>query len=388
MIAYLDCFAGISSDMTLGALVDSGVPKKWLQVELEKIPLTGFELGVESIICAGVKAQTVSVKFTGVQPRLRSVDIFEIIANSPYADTVKTRSLTGLQSIVQAYHHLYGQPTQAIPWHEINWMNAIVAIVGSALALEFLGIETIFASALPMGSRHLQHWQARYFIPSPITLEILKGWPIYGNRIQGDMVTPIGAAIVAGFCEYCAHLPTMSIDRVGYGAGSNDLAKQSNCLRIISGRSRPNQRTEQAQEDLVILEACIDDMNPEIFGYLMERLFENGALDVVWQPIFMKKNRPGTKIEVLCGTMDKDTLIQQILSETTSLGVRFYKVKRRKLQRRTVKVDSPWGPIQVKQVTDLNGDQRIVPEYEVCRRIALEHHLPLKSVYAELYKLN
>jgi uncharacterized protein (DUF111 family) len=245
-----------------------------------------------------------------------------------------------------------------------------------------LEIEIILGSKLFIGRGAVQGQEGRLPVPTPAALEILRGWPIEGINADCEIVTATGAAIITGFCDYSEYLPFMTIDRIGYGAAKYDLEKDRfNGLRIIVGNAPTKKPEEQIEDDLVVIETCIDDMNPEIFGYLMEKLFIGGALDVVWLPVFMKKNRPGTKIEVLCHRKERDLLIQHILMETTSLGVRFYKVARKKLKRCIVQVNSPWGAIQAKKIVDVNGMEQIVPEYEICRKIAMEKKIPLKRVY-------
>jgi uncharacterized protein (DUF111 family) len=197
-------------------------------------------------------------------------------------------------------------------------------------------------------------------------------------------VTPTGAAIIVSIADSFEAMPQMTVEKIGYGAGKNDIGSRPNLLRVITGTaldSRTENHTEYQKDKIVVVETCIDDMNPEIFGFLMDRLFADGVLDVLWIPVFMKKNRPGTMIQVLCQDEIKDMVIDRILSETTSLGIRYYYVQRRFLERKRIKIKTEYGKLYVKQVKGLDGNVRIVPEYEACRKIAIEKDIPIRKVY-------
>jgi uncharacterized protein (TIGR00299 family) protein len=221
-------------------------------------------------------------------------------------------------------------------------------------------------------------------VPAPATLDILKDVPVYGTAIPHELVTPTGAAIISATAQGFGAIPDMVINQSGYGAGQRDLADNPNLLRIILGQETQTaaDKLETIQEDLVvIIETSIDDMNPELFGHLMDRLFEDGALDVCWIPVYMKKNRPGTKLQLLCQREKRDLLIRRILSETTTLGVRYYESRRRLLRREQQEIETAYGRIAVKRVKDPHGNIRIIPEYEACRKIARRLDLPLRIVY-------
>lgn len=385
MIAYLDCFAGISGDMSLGALVDLGVPVEWLQSELEEMPLSDFALHSRRGYCSGIKTQNVSVRASGGQPFRPFELICQLINQSPLSSQVKSKSLTVLNCLAEAKSRLYGCKKETVHFEEEGGERAIIEVVGTVLGLEYMGIDTLLASRLPVGSESIQIKEGGMPGPAPETLEILNGWPVRGGGNGYDFTTPIGAAIVAALSIYNSSIPEFTIQGVGYGTGKHDSAGNPNLMRIIIGKAADYEVAGTA-EDVMVVETNIDDMNPEIFGYLMERLFEDGALDVVWMPVFMKKNRPGTKLEVLCRIAEKEKIVQRILKETTSIGVRFYEVRRNTLGRRKVEIDSPWGVIRAKEITDLSGEKRIVPEYDVCRRIAKENDLSLRHVYEIFYR--
>ncbi len=269
-------------------------------------------------------------------------------------------------------------------FHEVGGIDAIVDIVGTALGLEYLGIKKIVASHIPLGKGFVTCRHGKLPVPAPATLGILEGVPVYGTDIPYEFVTPTGAAIIVTLAQKFGAMPNMIVSGIGYGAGQRDLEDGPNLLRIIigSGSETAADLPGELQEDQIsIIETCIDDMNPELFGYLMDRLFADGALDVYWIPIYMKKNRPGTMLQVLCKDDGKDILIRRILTETTTLGVRYYTSRRRLLWRDHIEVMTDYGTISVKRVKDPQGNIRIVPEYEVCQKIALEHNIPLRVVY-------
>ena len=389
MIAYFDCFSGISGDMTLGAFFDLGVPVEWLQDRLETLPLTGFEVLVETVSRNGIQAKSVEVRVKDDTTSRHYEDITSIIEKSPLSPEVKQRSLDIFERIADAEALIHGCPREKVHFHEVGGIDALVDIVGTALCVDYLEIDTVIASPIPVGRGFVTCQHGILPVPAPATLAILKGVPIYGTKIPHELVTPTGAAIIATLAESFEEMPDMIIDKIGYGAGKRELESQPNLLRIILGTEITNseKRIGVYQTDqIVIIETCIDDMNPEVFGFMMERLFEKGALDVYWIPIFMKKNRPGTMVQVLCPEDCREVLMACILSESSSLGVRYYHAKRRMLGRERIMVKTVYGEIAVKRIIELDGSSRIVPEYEICKKIALEKNLPVRVVYDTILK--
>ncbi|MDH4206287.1 MAG: nickel pincer cofactor biosynthesis protein LarC [Desulfobacteraceae bacterium] len=389
MIAYFDCFSGISGDMTLGAFFDLGVPVEWLQDRLETIPLTGFEVLAETVSRNGIQAKSVEVRVKDDTTSRHYEDIKSIIEKSPLPPEVKQRSLDIFERIADAEALIHGCPREKVHFHEVGGIDALVDVVGTALCVDYLEIDSVIASPIPVGRGFVTCQHGILPVPAPATLGILKGVPIYGTKIPHEIVTPTGAAIIATLAESFEEMPDMVIDKIGYGAGKRELESQPNLLRIILGTEITNSEKgigEYQTEKIVILETCIDDMNPEIFGFLMERLFEKGALDVYWIPIFMKKNRPATMVQVLCPENCREVLMACILSESSSLGVRYYHAKRRMLGRERIMVKTVYGEIAVKRITELDGTSRIVPEYEICKKIALEKNLPIRVVYDTILK--
>jgi pyridinium-3,5-bisthiocarboxylic acid mononucleotide nickel chelatase len=384
MLAYFDCFSGISGDMTLGALVDLGVPINWLIDQLRRLPLENFDIKVASAHRNGIHAKLVKVEAFDDQAARNFSQIRMLIENSPLTDSVKSTSLQIFRKLAEAEARIHNCAIETVHFHEVGGVDAIVDIVGTALGLEYLAIKKIIASSIPLGKGFVTCSHGILPVPVPATLGILKNVPVHGTTIPHELVTPTGAAIISAAAQGFEAMPEMVIKKIGYGAGQRDFADRPNLLRIILGNEPQNAAglSEGLLEDRVeIIETSIDDMNPELFGYLMERLFEDGALDVCWIPIYMKKNRPATMLQVLCKHDRRDILIHRILSETTTLGVRYYESGRRLLWRDQLVIETSYGKITVKRVKDPQGNIRIIPEYEVCQKIARQQDVPLRIVY-------
>jgi len=376
MIAYFDCFSGISGDMTLGAFLDLGVPVNWLKDRLEKIPLSGFDLSVATVSRNGIQAKSVDVRVIDEVHSRNYAQIISMIEKSYLSPNIQQMSLDIFERIADAEAAIHGCPKENVHFHEVGGIDAVVDIVGTALCVDYLGITRIISSKIPLGRGFVSCQHGTLPLPAPATLGILKGVPVYGTQIPQELVTPTGAAIVVALAESFEEIPDMIIEKTGYGAGKRELKTIPNLLRIITGKAFAPQK-----DAITVVETCIDDMNPEVFGFLMDRLFEKGALDVYWIPIFMKKNRPGTMVQVLCPENCREIVIACILSETTSLGVRYYDAKRRVLDRESVLMETAYGEITVKRIVAPNGNIRLAPEYEVCRKIALEKNIPIRIVY-------
>jgi len=383
MIAYLDCFSGISGDMTLGALLDIGVSREWLSQELGRLPIENFSLETETVFRSGIAACGLHVSIRDEATSRAYSDVRYMLESSQLPDRVRQRSLAVFGTLAEAEAKIHGSRIEDVHFHEVGAMDSIVDIVGTAFCLEHLGVDHLAASPLPLGSGFVSSQHGRLPLPAPATVDILQGITVYGTDIQAELVTPTGAAIVAALAESIGRMPGMRIEKVGYGAGRRELADRPNLIRIVLGH-----RTSLAPEAdaIEVLETTVDDMNPEWIGYLMEVLFEAGALDVYWTPVYMKKNRPGTVIQVLSPLALKDKILDRLLSETTSLGVRHYRVQRKCLKREPVMIQTPYGRIEAKRIVELDGTERIVPEFEVCRKIAREKGIPLRTVYETLLK--
>jgi hypothetical protein len=304
------------------------------------------------------------------------VEIRQIIREADLSDWVKAKSVEIFESIARVEGKIHDCPPEEIHFHEIGATDSIVDIVGSVFGIEVLGVGALHASDLPLGSGFVNSAHGRIPVPAPATVALLEGVPVRGSETPHEMVTPTGAALVKGLVHSFGSLPPMVIDKVGYGVGSRNIPDRPNLLRLIIGHSG----TENT-ETVVILEANLDDINPEWLGFLMDRLFRSGALDVVFLPVQMKKNRPGTAIQVIGRPEHKDLLTEILFSESTTLGVRLRFSERKTLKRSFAEIDSPWGKLTVKKVARADGSSMFLPEYEACRTVAEERNIPLQEIY-------
>ena len=375
-IAYLDCFSGVSGDMFLGALLDAGLPFEELKESLGSLSLDGYSLEMNREEKGGLFGTRFVVKVEKEENR-DLADIKKIIHAGSLSKEVRKKSLQIFESIAQEEGKIHNCLPEKVHFHEVGALDSIIDIVGSVFGMEFLGIATVSASSLPLGSGFVDTEHGRIPIPAPATIALLEGVPVYDSGLKHELVTPTGAALVKGLASSFGSMPSMTVERVGYGAGSRDLPDRPNLLRIIIGHDQ----SEQQVETVVTLEANLDDTNPEWLGFLMGRLFEAGALDVVFCPIQMKKNRPGILIQVMGRPEQRDVLMDILFTESTTLGVRFQYTQRKVLQRSMVEIDSPWGKMVVKKVVRPDGSSYFLPEYEACRKIADEKRLPLKEIY-------
>jgi uncharacterized protein (TIGR00299 family) protein len=382
-IAYFDCFAGISGDMILGALIHLGVPGGFIEENIRNMPLGAFHLEVGSAARMGINGRQVKVVVEDRDEHARNYqDIRSLIDNSPLPDTIKGLSLKIFGRLAEVEASIHGCPKEDVHFHELGGVDTIVDVVGAALSVEWLGIDKIFASEIPVGKGFVTCRHGRLPVPAPATIALLDGVPVYGTGVSHELVTPTGAAILTSLCRDFGTMPKMLIRQVGYGVGSRDLKEMANLLRVVLGE--PDFAYEA--DCVTVVETNIDDMNPEIFGFVMERLFEDGALDVVLIPVFMKKNRPGTMVQVICKETDRETVVRRILSQTTATGVRHYRTERSKLTRKVKEATTSYGKVRVKEVSGPAGRVSVVPEYEDCKKIALEKNVPLKVVYETIVK--
>jgi len=381
--AYFDCFAGISGDMVLGALIDLGVPGDFIVENVRSMPLDAFQLEISTASRMEIHGQHVKVVVEDRNKQARDYgDIKSLIQNGPLSDKVKGLSLKVFERLAGVEASIHNCSKESVHFHEVGGVDAIVDIVGAALGLEWLGIDKVFASEIPVGRGFVDCQHGTLPVPAPATLALLDGVPVYGTGVPHELVTPTGAAIITCLAEQFGPMPKMLIGKIGYGVGARDLEERPNLLRVILGELD----SEQDKDSVMVVETNIDDMNPEIFGFVMERLFEDGALDVTWIPVFMKKSRPGTMVQVICKETDRDALVRRILSETTATGVRYYPAERTKLPRKVKEVTTSYGKVRVKEVSGLAGRVSMAPEYEDCKKIALEKNVPLKVVYETILK--
>lgn len=377
--------------MTLGALVDAGVSVEHLRDALRRLDVAGWELTAEKVWKNGMAATYVKVR-TEDQSKHRSLGaILEILEKSELgAPRVRERASAIFRKLGEAEARVHDVPLEKIHFHEVGAVDAIVDIVGACIGFEELGIEKFACSALNVGGGTVKMAHGVLPVPAPATANLLQGRPTYSNGVLRELVTPTGAAIVATLCETFGPQPAMTVGAIGYGAGTVDLEGQPNVVRIMVGEEVGVGKEKGTQpglavlldEEIAVVEANLDDMNPQIYGYFLEKALGAGALDVYTTPVQMKKNRPGTLLTVLCKPGDTNELMNLIFAETTTFGVRTYRAQRRVLPREWVNVGTEFGEVRIK-VSRVNGRiLHVAPEFEDCKRLAAEKDVPLQRVIA------
>jgi uncharacterized protein (TIGR00299 family) protein len=373
---YFDCFAGASGDMILGAMIGAGVDPDFLREQLSLLPVTGFRIGVETVDRSGLSATYARVE-TAHEPAPRHLsDITRIIEGSGLSDPVKQRAVQIFRRLAEAEAHVHNEPVERVHFHEVGALDAIVDVVGAAICFDYLEIDRFVCSPLHVGSGMVQMAHGRFPIPPPAVTELLKGVPFYATEVKGELLTPTGAAIITAVCSAYGPIPPMKTGATGYGAGTREYPDFPNVLRVLIGETD----SEASEERLWMIETNLDDASPQIIGHVMDRVLELGALDCFFTSVQMKKNRPGVLLSVLCAREEKEAVLKLLFTETTTLGIRSYEVNRRALQRSVVRVETQYGPIDVK-VAHLDG--RVVnemPEFEQCRAAAVKANVPLKIV--------
>src|SRR5487761_202066 len=351
-LAYFDCFSGISGDMVLGALVDAGVELRELEAELRKLNLDGWKISAERVQRQAIRARKIVHRLGEAEAKVHNI------------------------------------PVEKVHFHEVGAVDSIIDIVGAAIGFELLGIDSFACSMMDMGSGRVQTEHGLLPVPAPGTAELLRDAPTFSSGIEKELVTPTGAAIATTLSTRYAEMPAMKLKAIGYGAGSADLPQQPNVLRLMIGEMAGEMIGEFMEQSaaarwdapIAVIEANLDDMSPQIYGYFAERALAAGALDIFSTAVQMKKNRPGQLVTVLCEPSNRDRLINLFFCETTTIGIRTYEARRQTLARESVAVETPLGTIRMK-VSRRNGTiLNAAPEYEDCQRIAAQHGVPLKQV--------
>jgi len=428
-IAYLDCFSGMSGDMFLGALVDAGVSPELLENTVKALDI-GARLKISKVNRSGITATKVDV-FVGDEKELPREEFWaqkhshdhehhpahhhdtvvsgpesRVSAPAPHKhdhdhNHVHGRGLNEIRGIIRkagiserakntairifeklgvAEAKIHNTPIEKVHFHEVGAVDAMVDIICSAVGAEALGVDEIICSPLNVGGGTVKCAHGTFPVPAPATLELLKDAPVYSSGLQFELVTPTGAAIVSTLALRFSAFPEMKVTKIGYGAGTRDFPGHANVVRLTVGEAQPAMSAKFVQETISVLEANLDDLNPQVFGYVMDRLLEEGALDAFGLPVQMKKNRPGMLLTVLCKPEDASKLTHLLFLETTTLGVRRRDEQRQALSRKWVSVRTQWGDVRMK-VANLNGTvTNYAPEFEDCKKIASEHRVPLKSV--------
>jgi len=431
-IAYLECFSGMSGDMFLGALVDAGVPAKTLEDAVAALDV-GAKLEISRVMRSGISATKVHVQVAGDEDVARApspanpasknehsseehsnkhrvdhrhssegqdsragapaphkhshahglTEIREIIGKAGISSAAKKTAIAIFEALGEVEAGIHNIPVEQVHFHEIGAVDAVVDIVCAAVGAEVLGVDQIICSPVNVGGGSVNCAHGTFPVPAPATVKLLHAAPVYSSGLQAELVTPTGAAIIRTLASSFSAFPEMTIEKSGYGAGSQDFPGHPNVVRLTIGEAASTLAAKTATERVTVLEATLDDLNPQVFGYVTDRLLADGALDVFAMPVQMKKNRPGTLLTVLCKPQDASRLTQLIFTETTTLGIRQRDEVRRTLARRWESVRTPWGEVKVK-IGSMNGTvTSYAPEYEDCRRIAAEHHVPLKTVMQE-----
>ncbi len=388
-IAYFDCFSGISGDMIIGALLDAGLPFDDLKNELAKLNLTDYELKCEKVVKNHISGSKFDVVLPPAQegkkaaPYRHLKNLNDIIDRSSLDEKLKFDAKRIFHKIAEAEAKVHNQPIEKVHFHEIGALDTIIDVVGALIALKLLSIGKVYCSKLNVGSGFVTFSHGTFPVPAPATAEILKGVPVYAGDINGELVTPTGAAIISTIAEKFGPLPVLITEHVGYGAGSRDLP-QPNLLRVFIGRTEePSPNLDQ----VAVIETNIDDMNPQLYEHVIEKLFAAGALEVFLTNIMMKKNRPGILLTVLANLADQDRLVKICFEETTTIGLRIRQECRKILDREIKEVETIFGKVRVK-FSCLDGEIiNAVPEFDDCKEIASKTKLPLKQVLRELGKL-
>jgi uncharacterized protein (TIGR00299 family) protein len=382
-IAYFDCFSGASGDMLLGALVDAGLELPRLESELRRLPLRDWTIAAEKTKKKGIAATEVRVTSGEHHPHRGLSEILRLIEQgraAGLAPRAAAHAAQIFQRLGEAEAKIHDVPVEQIQFHEVGAVDAIVDIVGSAVGFELLGIEGFYASALNVGGGRIEAAHGVLPVPAPATAELVKGVPTYSSGMERELLTPTGAAILTTVVQRFGPQPPMKFEAIGYGAASADLPGQANVLRLFIGEAANG--VHASDETITMIEASVDDLNPQVYAYFAERALAAGALDVSSVPLQMKKGRPGQLIMVLSPPDRAGALVDLIFQETTTIGVRSWDARRRVLRREIMRVETAYGPVAVK-VARLNGRVlNAAPEFEDCRRIALERNVPLKQVLA------
>ena len=375
---YFDCAAGASGDMILGALVGAGADPHQLIDQLKLLGVENYQVSFSQVDRCNLSATRATVQIGPEHSHRHLADLLKIIDDSQLNTSVKDRASRVFSLLAEAESEVHNVPVERIHFHEVGALDAIIDIVGACIGFELLGIERFVCSPLHVGSGTVEIAHGRFPVPPPAVLSLLRGAPIYSTEVKGELVTPTGAAIIKAVVQEFGPLPPMLVSSIGYGAGTREYKDFPNALRVVVGET--SDRPVEDVERLVMLETNIDDMSPQVFGYVMDRAFELGALDCYFTPVQMKKNRPGTLVSILCKPAQQTRLCEMLLVETTTLGVRSYEVERVALQRAIVTVETPYGAIDIKEASIDGRLLRAMPEYEQCRRAAREAGVTLREV--------
>ena len=388
-IAYFDCFSGISGDMFVAALLDAGLKIEILEKELNKLNLSGYHLEVNKLLKKGISASQFKVKIQekGVERRFK--DILNILEESKLDQEIKNEVKKIFFKIAEAESKIHQEEIEKIHFHEIGGLDSIMDISSAVIGIKALEIKEIYSSPLPLGKGFVKCAHGILPLPAPATLELLKNIPTYGGGMESEMVTPTGAAIISTLTKDFGERPLMKIEKIGYGAGEREFSIP-NLLRVSIGEKILSDRDLMdgyVHDEALLIETNIDDMNPEFYDYIMDKLFSQGALDVFLTPIQMKKNRPAQMFSIIVYEQNLKEILEVLFSESTTLGVRIKEVKRLKLTQANFIAETKYGKIKVKVGIFKEDIKTIAPEYQDCQKIAQQYQVPLKEIYEEAKKV-
>jgi uncharacterized protein (TIGR00299 family) protein len=384
-IAYFDCFSGISGDMCLGSLVDAGVSLQDLQRQLNALPVKGYSLTAGTVKRNGISATKVDVLLKGgksgpVAETRRWRDVSRIIRASRLPEEIRKKGHEIFRTLFEAEALVHGESLAKIHLHEVSSVDCLVDIFGTLIGLSMLGIDAVYASAVNLGGGCVETAHGILPVPAPATAEILKHTPVYSSDVPFELTTPTGAAILKSVSQGFGVMPCLQYERAGVGAGSSDIAGRPNVLRVFIGELQ--RRT--VADAVTVIETNIDDMNPQIYSYLMDELFSRGALDVYLTQVIMKKTRPAVQLSVICDNDKRDEIIGVVLRETTSIGVRYFETQRVTMQREIKKFVSKYGQVRMKTSRFGSSLVKSAPEFEDCKKRAQETSLPLREIFDEV----
>lgn len=383
-IAYFDCSAGISGDMCLGALVDAGVPLKELERGLRALHVGGYTLQARKVKRSSIAATKVDVVLASRDQQTRRwKEIKGLIDESSLPRHIQQKGLKIFKRLFQAEGRVHGKAFNRTHLHELGAVDCMVDVFGTLIGLDFLGVGKVCSSAVNLGSGFVMTEHGGLPVPAPATAELLKGIPVHTSGTSFELTTPTGAAIVREVADCCVNMPLMKPERIGYGAGQRDVEGFPNVLRIFFGEEILRQKSAHLPK-VTVIETNIDDMNPQLYEYVLEKLFNSGALDVSLAQVIMKKGRPGILLTVLCHEDKRADIMDIVLRETTSIGLRFYEVSRVVLEREGKERETEFGKVRLKVAKMPDGTVKVRPEYEDCKRIARKYRIPLMEVMRRL----
>ena len=378
-IAYFDCFSGASGDMILGSLIDAGLSTRRLREELKKLRIPTVHLKVKKVLKRGISSTQVIVEGRSEKRTHRNLkEILRIIERSGVEAEVKEKSKEIFRRIASVEGKIHRTPMEEIHFHELGGLDSIVDIVGAVWGIRQFGIEKIHVSKVNVGTGFIKCEHGILPVPAPATLSLMEGKPIYSSGVERELCTPTGAALLTTLGSEFGSMPLINVERIGYGAGRDNLP-HPNLLRLIIGTSE----STSGKEKVVVIETNIDDMNPQFYDYLIEKLLAMEVLEVFITPILMKKNRPGHLLTIICPSEKLPLVTNFLLRETTTLGLRWHEEERAKTDREILTQKTKYGKIRFKLASWEGRVVNLSPEYEDCKRSALEKGVPLKEVFEE-----